>query len=195
MKVGIATLAVALVGMAAEAKGKKVVLAKGFWKILVKPAAKWVLHPSSGDPSNTITVETYDVRKVAGADVARLRWTHTVGTEKTQIGDSASGRFDQVGVTSAGLYLMSADMDDAKVTAWLAKKPSRSDPPKEYSGTAQNQGRFLSIMDDGTVCMGEAQPTRDHCEDTCAGEICFSATAGVVSVEGTYAPQFDRFTQ
>jgi hypothetical protein len=139
-------------GVRAEKKAP----AKGFWSVLVKAGAKWVLRETIGDKTSTLTIETYDVRKVAGADVARLRWTLGSGKDKRDVGDSAEGRFTQLAVTSAGLYLMDADMDDAKVTAALAKPPSRSDPPKAYKGTKQNHGRYLLIEDDTTVCMGRA---------------------------------------
>jgi len=92
---------------------------KGFWKVLVTPKAKWVLRDTILDKTATVTVETYDVRKVGGADVARLRWTQAVGKDKYDISDQR-GAFGQVAVTSAGLYLFTADMDDAKVAAALA---------------------------------------------------------------------------
>jgi hypothetical protein len=174
----------------------KASVGKGFWKILVKPRAKWVLHETIGEePRATITVETYDVRKVAGADVARLRWTLRSGNETTDVGDSTSGRYTELAVTPAGLYILSADMDDAKVAATLKKKPSRSDPPKPYRGTKQNQGRFLSIYD-GQVCLGEEPlPDAGDCPDTCEGRVCITATDGVVELSGTWAPGVTIFRQ
>src|SRR5262245_4709583 len=55
---------------------------KGFWKVLVQPKAKWTVAFFGGEKPidasdyhpEPITIETYDVRKVGTADVARLRW-------------------------------------------------------------------------------------------------------------------------
>jgi hypothetical protein len=117
---------------------------KSFWKILVTPNAKWTLTDTVDKARSKILVETYDVRKVGAADVARLRWTHLINKkDHNDWGDSDSGRYTQVAVTDAGLYILSADMDDAKIADALKKKPSRSDPPKPYKGTKQNQGRYL----------------------------------------------------
>jgi hypothetical protein len=174
---------------------KKKPFEKGFWKVLVQPNAKWVLHETIGDKS-TLTVETYDVRKLGKADVARLRWTIGSGKDKHDVGDSGQGRYTQLAVTADGLYLLDADMDDAKVTAALAKKPARSDPPKAYEGTTQNHGRYLTIPGDGTACMGEGpMPGAGDCPDTCDGTICISPTAGIVSLMGNYAPGVSIFEQ
>jgi len=188
-------LAILLVAVGAEAKPKK-----GFWKVLVKPHQKWVLPEDGGmsapDP-RTITIETYDVRKVDGADVARLRYTYRNGAKDkgTQIGNSAAGLFDQVAVTKDGLYIMSADMDDAKVSSWLKRKPSRSDPPKAYASSKANEGRFLSIDErTGDVCMGIGPlPDAPDCADVCEGQICVSATLGVTKIDGTLAPDHGNF--
>ncbi|HZS41652.1 MAG TPA: hypothetical protein VFF06_32705 [Polyangia bacterium] len=172
-----------------KADDKKTTAQKGIWKILVKPGAKWVLRETIGDKKDTITVETYDVRKVGAADVARLRWTLKSGKDKRDVGDSDSGRYTQVAVTDAGLYVLSADMDDAKVAEALKKKPSRSDPPRPYQGTKQNQGRYLTVESADTVCMGWGPlPGAGDCEDTCEGEVCISSTAGVTKLSGTWAP-------
>ena len=187
--------ALLLVAVGAEAKPKKP-LAKGFWNVLVKPNQKWVLDDTIAKGPK-ITVETYDVRKVAGADVARLRFTYTAGQdEKQSLGISASGGlFDQVAVTKDGLYIMSADMDDAKVAAWLKNKASRSDPPKAYPGTKQNNGRFLTVNDDGSVCLGETNVSGEECADVCEGSMCIDPSRGVVKINGTYAPGYEDFEQ
>jgi hypothetical protein len=187
-------------GMSSSAnaeKKKPKSIGKGFWSVLVKPGAKWVLNETIGEKSASITVETYDVRRVGGADVARLRWTLTQGKTKRDIGDSASGKYTELAVTPAGLYILSADMDDAKVALALKKKPSRSDPPKAYQGTKQNQGRYLTLDPDaGTVCMGEGpEPGAGECPDTCDATLCISATAGIVSLMGNWAPGVSIFEQ
>jgi hypothetical protein len=170
---------------------------KGFWKVLTKPNAKWVLENQTSKDGSTITIETYDVRKVAGADVARLRWTHRWGKGKDDQQDVGSGKQTptQVAVTAKGLYLLTASMDDAAVTERLKGKPSRSDPPKAYKGTKVNNGRYLRI-DGDTVCWGE-EPLEDagECADICEGEVCISGTNGIISVHGTLSPNHDDFAQ
>lgn len=185
-----------LVLPASHAGGKKP--GKGFYKILVKPNAKWELRREGArkDSNDRIVVETYDVRKVGDADVARIRWTHHVPDgKKEDIGATDSGKPTQVAVTPAGLFLLNAENDDAKVAERLKGKPSRSSPPKAYAGTTKNNGRYLSIDANGVVCMGFA-PTSDgeqECEDTCEGEVCLSETRGVVELSGTYAPSFEIY--
>jgi hypothetical protein len=106
----------------------------------VTPKAKWVLHDFEEGQDDSVPVETYDVRKVGAADVARLRWRN--GDEDISEG---GGYPSQVAVTEAGLYLLQASQDDAAVAEALKKKPSRSDPPKPYKGTKLNGGRYLRI--------------------------------------------------
>ncbi len=177
---------------------KKVVPGKEFWKILVKPGAKWVLRDSDDKSGKEqIVVETYDQRKVGDADVARIRWTHIKpdGT-KEDIGATESGKPTQVAVTAKGLFLLNKENDDTKVAERLKGKPSRSSPPKSYKGTKTNQGRYLTINDEGIVCMGEA-PTDENfqCEDVCDAWICISPTDGVTELAHNWAPgqrQFER---
>ncbi len=204
MRFALAATALAVSGSAALAEKPKPKLtkkktvqtaaAKGFWKILVQPNAKWVLkEETSYDPTlkpSTITVETYDVRKVGAADVARLRWTliQPDGTQ-SDVGDNENGRYTQVAVTPAGLYILWAAQDDAKVAKMLEGKPSRSDPPKPYEGTKLNEGRYLYVNDDGTVCLGQGpEPGAGDCPDTCDGTMCLSPTKGVIQLIGNWAP-------
>ena len=191
MKRWIVPLCVAVLALASATAGNKKP-GKGFWKILVTPNAKWVLH--GADHKGTITVETYDVRKVGGASVARLRWSYKLGEDTRDIG-SADSTFTQVAVTNEGLYLSSADLDDAEVSARLKKKPSRSDPPKPYKGTNRNDGRYLTIKGD-LVCLGSGpSPGDGDCDDVCYGELCISATDGIVTLDGTWSPSVDHFGQ
>lgn len=190
----LAILLVALVAMPLDAAPKhkpaRGKVGKGFWKVLVTPKATWVLHDTVVDKSATVTIETYDVRKIGDADVARVRWTHRWSGGQSDIG--GGGKFTQVAVTSAGLYLLDKDMDDAAVAKALAGKPSRSDPPKAYAGTKLNHGRYLTV-DEGTVCMGTGpEPGAGDCPDTCDGSVCMTA-AGIVSLDGTYAPNESIF--
>jgi len=193
MRLALALVAVAVAVGAADAKPKKKP-GKDFWKILVKPKATWTLVNSTDDGKSKLVVETYDVRKVGDADVARIRWTyvHSDGA-KEDVGATEEGKPTQVAVTDKGLFLLNATNDDAKIVERLKDKPSRSSPPKEYKGNATNRGRYLAISDDGVVCMGEAPRTADQCEDTCDGWVCVSETDGVVEVSGTMAPGLDHF--
>ena len=159
----------------------------------MQKGARWKLTdtvPESGQPARKIIIETRDVRSIGTATVARLRWTLVRGAEKSDIGDSAAGRYTQVAVTAAGIYLLDADQDDAAVLAALGRKPSRSNPPKPYKGTKQNEGRYLNIKDGGaTICMGiEPLPDARDCPDTCEAELCISP-AGVSSLSGFWAPE------
>lgn len=163
---------------------------KNFWKVLVTPKAKWVLHEANAEDaaakSATVTVETYDVRTVGKAQVARLRWTHKDSESESTFGGGAL-QPTQVAVTAAGLYLLDAEMDDAAVAVALKKRPSRSSPPKAYKGTKQNGGRYLTVRG-AEVCMGWARLEEDGpCEDVCESEVCFTA-AGVTSISGFDAP-------
>jgi hypothetical protein len=169
---------------------------KGFWKVLVKPNARWVLpNTITKDPKDTLVVETYDVRKVRDADVARPRVTHTTKDGKTDATNQLP--FSQVALTEAGIYLLNALDDDAAVLAALKHKPSRSNPPREYGPTSRNSGRYLSFERRGVstlVCTGyQPLPDAGECEDTCFGSVCISAEEGVVKVDGTYAPDNDAF--
>jgi hypothetical protein len=163
---------------------------KDFWKVLVTPKAKWVLHEANPSDaiakSATVTVTTYDVRTIGNAQVARIRWTHSDSTSESTFGGSAILP-TQVAVTRAGLYLLDADMDDAAVAVALEKKPARSSPPKPYKGTKRNGGRYLTVRG-AEVCMGWAKLAADGpCEDVCESEVCFDA-AGITSITGFEAP-------
>ncbi len=196
-------LAFAAAGALADAKKpktpkQKVVPGKEFWKILVKPNAKWVLKDSDEKTGKeSIIIETYDVRKVGDADVARIRWTYiAVDGTKQDIGATESGKPTQVAVTAKGLFLLNKENDDAKVAERLKGKPSRSSPPKGYGGTKKNQGRYLAINDEGIVCMGEAPTEKDfQCEDVCDAWICISATAGITELAHRWAPGERQFDQ
>ena len=186
-----AMLVVSLAGGTADAKP-----GKDFWKILVKPNAKWVLENKTSKDKSTVTVETYDVRKVGEADVARIRITRRWGTGKADTSDE-TGTFlpTQVAVTAKGLYFLNDTKDDAKILTVIAGKPTRSSPPKAYKGTKKNNGRYLRV-DGDMVCMGE-EPLEDAgpCEDICEGEVCIDATDGVISIHGTSSPNHDDYAQ
>jgi len=115
---------------------------KGFYKVLVTPNAKWELKNviSHDGKSDKIIVETYDVRKVGTADVARIRWSLSYEGEKSALvnGDDLP---TQVAVTNKGLYLLNATDDDAKIAQALATtKPSRSRSAEGVQGHKDQQG-------------------------------------------------------
>lgn len=151
---------------------------KGFGKVLVKPNARWLMmNVITKGPKDMLVVETYDVRTIGGADVARLRSTHVTKDGRSDETDQLP--FSQVAVTNSGIYLLAASDDDAAVLAALKHEPSRSDPPREYGPTRQNSGRYLSIERRATgalVCMGyKPLPDAGECDDTCYGTLCLSA--------------------
>jgi len=178
-----------------EAKGKRP--AKGFWKILVKPNAKWVLVEDTSDAKergrHVITAETYDVHKVGNADVARIRWTSTYDGKKV---DDLGNLITHVAVTKKGLYFLDDKDDDAKISKILkAKKPSRTDPPKPYKGTKRNKGRYQDVRN-GQVCIGQGpMPDAGPCDDVCEGEMCIDPVDGIVELSGTWAPNYSTFKQ
>jgi hypothetical protein len=90
-------------------------------------------------------------------------------------------------------------MDDAKIAEALRRKPSRSEPPREYKRSDANQGRYLRFDQLGgetVVCYGyEPGPNAPPCDDTCFGELCLSPTHGVVEISGTWAPDMGVFSQ
>jgi hypothetical protein len=165
---------------------------KGVWKVLVRPKAKWVLegHPSK---DAKIVVETYDVRKIAGADVARVRWTYFHDGAKEELANHW-GHPTQIAVTAAGLYVLAAEDDDAAVAEALKKKPFRSDPPKPYAGTTRNEGRYLHLetfAGGPVVCMGEGPlpgAKDEEAVDALFAEVCISPRAGVVVLDGYWSP-------
>jgi hypothetical protein len=183
-----------LTGLSTAGPAKPARPAKGFWKILVKPGARWVLAPHGEEgadvPTSKIAIETYDVRAIGDGTVARLRWTELDGEDTRPYDDGADDLITQVAVTDKGLYLLRADMDDHAVAEALKKPPSRSDPPKPYKGTKLNRGRYLRVAELGVVCMGWHHVEGDGaCDERCEGEVCLSATDGIVSLDGTYVPQ------
>ena len=196
----IMLLLVSLVASADKAKPP----GKGFWKILVKPNAKWTLRDrfaeqrakegeDKAEHVSVLTIETYDVRKVGDADVARLRWRLDGGKDDAFV-HAHMPDMTQVAVTRAGLYMLSDTLDDAGVAEALKQKPSRSDPPKSYKGTKRNAGRYLEIKGD-QVCMGEQPLPDEHveCQDTCFGTVCISGTEGIVYLDGNYSPNESEF--
>jgi hypothetical protein len=170
----------------------------GFWLILVKPGARWVLKNTDAESRRDrqqIVVETYDVRSVGTARVGRLRWTHTYRGGKSPLNQCGFGCPTRVAVTAAGLYFLGDDASDAQILDAIKRPPDRSEPPRPYRATKQNHGRYLRFEGED-LCMGwEALPGAGPCEDTCFGEVCISSTAGIVQISGTWAPDYAFFAQ
>ena len=56
-------------------------------------------------------------------------------------------------------------------------------------------GRYLELRG-GLVCLGQGPtPGEPPCEDTCDGDVCISATDGIVRLEGTWAPDMFDYGQ
>jgi hypothetical protein len=164
--------------------------AKGFWRALVQPGARWVLHDKLPGSRDALAIETYDVRKVGGAEIARLRWTFDDGTRHRDVGPTAAGGgFRQLAVSAAGLYLLPADLDGARLAAALRGAPTHADPPATVDATAQTHNRYLHVADGGLACFGEAPPDAgcDGEYGSCDGELCVAGD-GIVSVSGRWAP-------
>ncbi len=163
----------------------------GVWQPLVQAHARWLLRDTGTvQNADTIAVETYDVRKIGGADVARLRWVLQQGTRHRDVGASlAGGRFTQLAVTPRGLYLLSASMDDAKVARALAAAPTWRDPPDAVEPASSGDGSFVRVDRSGLVCVGHvaAEGACDGETGLCEGELCVDA-GGVARIAGSWAP-------
>ncbi len=178
---------------------------KGFWKTLAKPSSKWVLYDTFKLQNETdkakvprLVVETYDTRKIGDADVSRLRWTvfDNAADKQGHALDTCAGCYTQIAVNAQGMYIVSDAKDDAQIAASLKKdKPSRSEPPKSYSPTKQNDGRYLKVKD-GLVCYGEVDPPPDGmCPDVCFASMCVSPDKGIVTLAGKWAPDEAIYAQ
>jgi hypothetical protein len=170
----------------------------GFWLVLVKPHAKWILRDTLSRTQkgggDKIVVETYDTRAVGPARVGRLRWTYVTGHDSSALDQCGFGCPRRVAVTSAGLYFLDEDASDALILDRLKHPPDRSEPPRSYGATRKNHGRYLKF-DGARACMGEEPPADTECDDTCGAEVCIAAEAGVVQLSGTWAPDSGIFAQ
>jgi len=172
----------------------------GFWSIMVKPNAKWILKDTTSKAKekdrDKVVVETHDVRTVGSARVARLTWTQVTHGSKSPLDQCGFGCPHRVAVTSAGIYFLDEDASDAQILKRLQRSPDRSEPPRPYGATKKNNGRYLTF-DGARACMGEGPiPGEDSdCEDTCVAEVCVSAKDGVVELSGTWAPDNGIFAQ
>lgn len=152
----------------------------GLWLPLVEKGATWEL--SGGIDSEEyplVRVSTYDVREVAGATVARLRWTY----------EGPGGVPTQVAVTSKGVYFFDASKKDEAITKILRGAPHYADPPDIVPIMTSPSGEYVEERDGEIFCIGEGPAPGDgECGDVCYSEVCFSAEDGIVGLGGWTAP-------
>ncbi len=188
------TSVISLNGRGAE-KAVAADAAPGLWRPLVAAPATWKLinynirtEPNQDD---AVIVTNYDLRQVGPASVARLRWRQSDGE------DAGSGEHlpRQVAVAGNKVWFLPLDADDAAVERALTRKPTFGDPPANIRPTRKNRWRWVNTSEGkhGSVtCIGHYRQD-DGCEDTCTGMVCFSATYGIVAVEGTSSPNFEHY--
>jgi hypothetical protein len=166
-------------------------LAPGVWKPLLQPNQKWVLKNGDEKDPAQIIVETYDVRKVGDADVARLRWTHTWEKEHSVVEQGAP---TQIALGKGGVWFLSAEADDKAVAAALKKKADYADPPQLWKEMSRRDGRAVT-QEQGNggkwmICIEDGPPKgAGECEDVCFASFCF-ADEGIVKLDGTWSPSY-----
>jgi hypothetical protein len=170
---------------------------RGFFRALVVAGARWTLIAPGQRGPQTVIAETYDVRKVGRADVARLRWSFiTEGGVRDDewVGESLPR---QVAVTAAGVYLLGEGEDDASVLRRLKRPPTYRDPPRIVGAMTTRDGEYAVVRpsSEGPVfCFGEGPPRNPPpCEDVCFGEMCVGAR-GIVSIDARWAPNDELFS-
>lgn len=170
------------------------------WGPLVRLGACWTLVKhvqGTPDWDDKLLVQTYDVRKVGAVDVARLKYT--LGRNSSPHQPSGDVLPKQVAVTAKGVWFLAGDADDAAITAALLKPPTHAARPKKVEPTPENGYTFVreaKTSGGPIVCVGqEISPSLRKCEGTCNATVCFSASHGVVLVEGTPAPALGTFVQ
>ena len=177
------------------AKPPGAVPGKGCWDALVRGGARWVSKDAVEDSkeASEVVVETFDVRTVGTARVARLRWLALSGGKQDPY---RTDDFDQVALTNQGIYFLSADLDDAGVQGALRGKPTYADPPRTVPSGRGDYVEGLASARGPIVCFGSGPSPKDpRCEDVCNSEMCVSPTDGVVTFEGSWAPGMSMFAQ
>ena len=182
----------------AKAPAKKETAPAGLWKPLVAAGARWTLVQmvEKAQKPGHVVVETYDVRKVAGADVARLRYTVTAPGGKGEA--LPDGPPAQLAVSDKGAWVFERGADDAAIARALAKKkPDYLDPPALVKGGTRKDGKYTNLIHvkkGDKVCIGDG-PAKGagECEDVCFAEVCLSPAEGLVSLGGTWAPNAEPY--
>ncbi|APR74974.1 Hypothetical protein A7982_00320 [Minicystis rosea] len=132
-----------------------------------------------------------NVRKVGTADVAQLKYTLGRNSSAHVSPDDVLPK--QVAVTDKGVWFLPADADDAAITAALRKPPTYAAKPKTFEPTQENGHTFVreaKTSGGPIVCTGHATP---HAQGNAM--VCFSASHGVVIVDGTAAPASGAYAQ
>ncbi|MDI3288727.1 hypothetical protein [Polyangium sp. 15x6] len=170
------------------------------WGPLVRRGACWtLLNHTKGAPDydDTLLVMPWNVRKVGKADVAQLKYTLGRNSSAHESPDDVLPK--QVAVTDQGVWFLPADADDAAITAALRKPPTHAAKPKTFEPTQENGYTFVreaKTSGGPIVCAGHAiPPAQGNCGDKCNAMVCFSASNGVVIVEGTAAPASGVYAQ
>jgi hypothetical protein len=166
-------------GVVKEAKASSV------WEPLVVANARFVLHGGEGE-SARIIVESYDVRTVKGAKVARLRWVVEEGGARSPMGNSLP---TQIAVTKKGAWLLTDRLDDKAVGEALRGKPTFTDPPR-----AGHSDDGYVRKDGEAVCVGIGTPPETPCPaGVCHAEYCLEPGVGLTSMSGNYTPSAGKF--
>lgn len=174
---------------------------ESFWKALVVPGACWTLPNFNSNKPNTddvIIVENYDARRVGDAEVAKLRFTRVSPGNEVNVSDKEHLP-GQIAVTKAGVWFFDRKLDDQTIGREMKKPPTHAERPRDLAPSKAGKWQFVRnarTAKGPIACIGHEQPRAGGgCEDTCEGMVCFSSTAGVVLLEGTASPNFERFMQ
>jgi hypothetical protein len=176
--------------------------AASVWEPLVAPGARFVLLgappaasaaalSTSVTPGPRIVVESYDVRVVHGAKVARLRWVVEDNGARSPMGNSLP---TQIAVTKKGAWLLTERLDDKGVAAALAHKPTFADPPRPIENDDGYVRREKTAISADAVCIGIGTPPPKPCPaGICHAEYCLAPGIGLVSMSGNYTPSAGAF--
>lgn len=163
------------------------------WAALTQQAGCWELARwphGTDDPRDVLFVQVDYVEKVLDASVARIRGAH---------GDLNTSPSFLVAVNDRGAWFFGLKTDDRRIARELASPPTFVVAPAPDEPSKATEWRFLRYenTDEGPVlCKGyEAPRSAGRCGDDCRSRICFSATAGVVLVEGREGPGSGTYVQ
>jgi hypothetical protein len=163
------------------------------WAALTQQAGCWELARwahGTKDPRDVLFVQVDYVEKVGDASVARVRGRR---------GDLNCPPFFLVAVGDRGAWFFGLKTDDRGISRELAKPPMFAVTPAPYEPSKANGWRFLryeTTSEGPVLCKGYEVPRSvERCGDECKSRICFSATAGIVVVEGTEGPGSGTYVQ
>lgn len=138
------------------------------WDVLAQKGASWTLHGADFDPP-TFTVKVVDVVSTAAGREVQLDW------------GEAGGGPSHLTIAPNGVL-----MYEDKVVV--------ENPPSTVEEDTQADGRYVNIDTSGgevVICFGFGPgPDAGMCADVCFSEMCVAEKAGIVRVEGTWAPNY-----